>query len=458
MRINSIFNCLLFTIPLSVGINRGNAQLSISAGTQWRSDNSTQVVLDDLSLQYDGISNSPENIFRFTGTTNALLGAINSPGFYSLQVAKSGVAQLFLLNDIGVRQSIQFQGGLFNINTNHITLAPGALLVNESETSRITATSGTISTSVNLNAPANIDPGNLGAMISTAQNLGTVTIHRGHASQMNSTGGGNSILRYYDIIPANNTGLNATLRFHYFDAELNGLVENGLVLWKSTNNITWTNQGFNSRNTASNYVEKTGITDFSRWTLSSVGNALPVTGLKLTGNWLNNAAVLSWTTIAEYDNDHFDIERMGAGENQFTRIASVSSKYPDGNSQSLTAYGYTDAAANRNLTHIYYRLKQVDKNGRAQYSNIIIVKPDAKKEFILTVYPTLAVTNSLFVQTGNLDIRTMRIQIFDMTGKLLMNRETAYQSQVLSLPMMSRGTYRLVIRSGDRLYTSSFIR
>jgi hypothetical protein len=122
MRINFLINCLLITILLSVVTAGGNAQLRISAGTQWRSDNSTQVVLDDLSLQYDGISNSPENIFRFTGTADAQLGAINSPGFYSLQVAKSGVAQLFLLNDIGVRQSIQFQGGLFNINTSHITV------------------------------------------------------------------------------------------------------------------------------------------------------------------------------------------------------------------------------------------------------------------------------------------------------------------------------------------------
>jgi hypothetical protein len=458
MRINSLLSCLLFAFMLFVFPHTGTTQLRISAGTQWTSNNSTHVVLDNLGLQYDGATGSPGNIFRFTGTADAQLGTIISPSFYSIQLAKSGAAKLVLLNNISVQQSIDFQGGLFDINSNHITLTPGALLLNENENSRITATSGYISTSGTLNAPVSVNPGNLGAMISSTQSLGTVTINRGHASQVNGTGGGNSILRYYDVLPANNTGLNATLRFHYFDAELNGLVENGLVLWKSTNNISWSNQGFNSRNTVSNYVEKTGITDFSRWTLSSVSNALPVTGLKLTGKWFNNTAVLNWTTIAEYNNDHFDIERMRAGENQFAKVASVSSKYPDGNSQSLTAYGYTDAAANPNVTLIYYRLKQVDKNGHFQYSNTVALRPDDKKEFILTVYPTIAVTNSLFVQTGNLDIRTMRIQVFDMAGRLLMSRETAYQSQVLPLPMMSQGIYRLVIRSGDLVYACSFNR
>jgi len=35
-----------------------------------------------------------------------------------------------------------------------------------------------------------------------------------------------SVQRYYLVIPQNNSGLNATLRLKYFDAELNGQTEN----------------------------------------------------------------------------------------------------------------------------------------------------------------------------------------------------------------------------------------
>jgi hypothetical protein len=66
-----------------------------------------------------------------------------------------------------------------------------------------------------------INPGNLGAFITSAANVGVVTIRRGHVSQ-SGAGLASSINRYYSITAENNTNLNATLRLKYFDAELNG--------------------------------------------------------------------------------------------------------------------------------------------------------------------------------------------------------------------------------------------
>src|SRR4030095_8584173 len=103
---------------------------------------------------------------------------------------------------------------------------------------------------------------------------GSTTIRRGHQSQPIPSAG--SIFRYYDILPTNNNSLNATFRFQYFDAELNGFNENTIVMWKSPDNINWTNQGFTVRNTIANYVEQSGIADFSRWTLSDDIAARPL--------------------------------------------------------------------------------------------------------------------------------------------------------------------------------------
>jgi hypothetical protein len=46
----------------------------------------------------------------------------------------------------------------------------------------------------------NSNPANLGIFITSDKNLGNVTIRRGHQSQPNISGSGNSILRYYDIL------------------------------------------------------------------------------------------------------------------------------------------------------------------------------------------------------------------------------------------------------------------
>jgi hypothetical protein len=308
-----------------------------------------------------------------------------------------------------------------------------------------------------LNAPNSVNPGNLGAIISSSQNLGTVTIKRGHTSQINGSGGGNSILRYYDIEPANNTGLNATLRFSYFDAELNTLDENSLVLWKSVNTQTWSEEGFNSRDITSNWVEKTAINDLSRWTLSSPGNALPVTGMILTGRWRNNASQLSWTTLTEINNDHFNIERRYVGENNFSSVGIKTSAYANGNSQSPTAYNWVDAAA-ASRGAILYRIRQTDKNGQFSYSNTIALKPEDLKVFIEKTYPTIAVDNSIYIQTGSLNIEKINVQVYDMTGKLCLSKQVTYEPQWIQLPVLSSGIYRLVISANEHSYKTSLLR
>ena len=185
---------------------------------------------------------------------------------------------------------------------------------------------------------------------------------------------------------------------------------------------------------------------------------LPVRDLKLAGSWKNNAASLNWTTTAEYDNDHFDIERKYPQENNFSKISSIRTKHTDGNSQSLTAYAYSDTTANAGAAMLLYRLKQIDKNGQYMYSKTITIRPDAKKEFILTIYPTVAAGSSLFIQAGNLDLQKMQVQVFDMRGSLIINQQLAYQSQLLPLPVMSSGMYRLVVQSGEWKYSRMFVK
>src|SRR5690606_1121236 len=224
--------------------------------------------------------------------------------------AKTGSGMLSLNTDIIVKNKIVFTSNLINLKGKNIDLLSSGFLELENESSRITGTEGgEIIFTANLVTPSAINPGNLGALISSSQNMGNTIIRRGHQSQTGVAGGGSSIQRYLDIIPATNTALNATLSINYFDAELNLVNENDLELWRSANNINWTNEGKTSANTTSNMVEKTGIDQFSRWTLSTASGTLPVTGLKLSGEWKNNAAFLNWLTVSEYNNSHFNIER-----------------------------------------------------------------------------------------------------------------------------------------------------
>ncbi len=437
-----------------------SAQLIVQNGATLYLSGNALVVLQDVNLVNDGtITVAANGRFSFTGSANSNISGSQQPAFNELEIAKTGTNKLLLQRIIDVNGKIVFTSGLIDLNNNNINLGNSAFLETENENSRVIGSNGgQLIFNTILNAPASANPANLGAIITSSQNLGAVTISRGHQSQTNGYAQGNSVLRYFDILPANNTALNATLRFQYFDAELNGLTENSLVFWKSINTTSWSPQGFNSRDVTANYVELSGINDFSRWTLSSPGNVLPVTGLVLSGRWKNNTSYLSWTTLAEYNNNYFDVERKYANENNFISVGRKYSAHANGNAQTHTAYNWIDLAAVSNKGVIQYRLKQVDRNGQFKYSNTIVIKPNAADVFIETIYPTIVVKNSLYVQTGNINVKDMQVQLFDMQGRLYLNKQMDYQSQWLPLPELAAGMYRVIIRSGEWSYKGSFIR
>lgn len=226
-----------------------------------------QIVLENADLVNHGIIAHASGTFKFIGNGPGSISGAGTTSLYNLELSKTNGTALRLAKPIVVKNQLRFVSGLLDLNGYTVDLLSTGALLGETEESRITtSSSGHVLTTVNLSQPFSVNPGNLGAVISSTQDLGFVTISRGHQAQPN-VGNSDGINRYFDISPANNTALNATLRFNYFDAELNGLPETNLVLYKRSDNTAWTNQSFTQRDAFFNYVEKTAIADFSRWTL-----------------------------------------------------------------------------------------------------------------------------------------------------------------------------------------------
>ncbi len=79
------------------------------------------------------------------------------------------------------------------------------------------------------------------------------------------------VQRTYLITPIGGNGYSATLRLHYLDSELNGNDEATLQLWRNDGS-SWAPQGVTNRNTTQNWVEFTGVSQFSPWTLASANS------------------------------------------------------------------------------------------------------------------------------------------------------------------------------------------
>ena len=251
------------------------SQLKITTVSFINTTGNANLVLQNIGLNNNGGFSQSEGTVMFIGDANVNISGSQLIDFNNLFLAKNTGASIVLQRGIGINNQLVFTGGLLDLNSFNIDLATNALLIGENENSRIVGVNGgKIAITVSLNAPNIVNPGNLGAVITSTASLGNVLIQRGHQSQMNSANAGSSILRYYDITPTNNSSLKATLRFNYFDAELNNIAENDLVLFKSTANGNWGSVGYSTRDASKNFVEKINIPDFSRWTLSDPGNAL----------------------------------------------------------------------------------------------------------------------------------------------------------------------------------------
>ncbi len=431
----------LFLVVLASAQNT----LKIESGAVFKTLGGVVITLHDMNLDNDGtLSQAPgEGKFRFSGAVDNNISGTSAPLFDIFEIAKTGTAKISLNRDINIGSSLNFTSGLVDLNNNNIMLASAALLTGESEASRIIGPAGGYIQIVNtLNAPASVNPGNLGAIISSAANMGSTTIRRGHVSQANVGGVGNSIYRYYDIEPATNTSLNATLRFRYFDAEMNGLNESTVVMWKSSDLTTYTNQGFTSRDIAGNYVEKTGLYDFSRWTLAALNNALPVQFILFNARCdaNTNRVIINWKTAQEMNASHFEVQRSESG----TRWTSIGTVQAAGNSNTDQSYTFTDNAPLSNGA--VYRIAEFDIDGRVQYTSIIRI--ECGKEDTWRVWPN-PVQEQLFVNIGVTAGSPAIIRIMDSKGALVRQQRNtllAGNNQLnVDMRKLPPGTYHVVV-------------
>jgi hypothetical protein len=427
----------------------------IQSGTELKLWNGNYIVLENSHLVNNGTVNlnSGNGTFKFSGSTNTNISGTNKPVFNNIELAKPGASQLILQRDVDVWGSILFTSGILNLNNHILDLGKFGSLSNESEASHIIGPAGGyVQWSDVLNAPSSVNPGNLGAILTTTQNLGTTTIRRGHVSQTNGAGTGSSILRYYDIIPTNNSSLNATLRFTYLDAELNGLSEPLLTVWKSTNLTSWSNVGFDLRNTTTNYVEKNAISDFSRWTLSTPGNALPVHFGVFNTKCNGSSVTIKWTTETEINTKYFEGQRSVDGMNWIT----ISSLFAAGNVSTLREYSFVD---NASLQNNFYRIAEVDMDGRINYSTVNKVRCDDNSEFKLWPNPAI---NQAWLSVNVITDEKANLKIRDGKGRVVYKKSISLfaGNNIVSMDtrLLSGGVYLVELTTGQTIKFAKLIK
>jgi hypothetical protein len=135
---------------------------------------------------------------------------------------------------------------------------------------------------------------------------------------------------------------------------------------------------------------------------------LPVTFLAFSGQNTGQQNQLFWETATEINCKGFQIERCQNGRNDWAKIGFV-------NAQGKAAsYQFVD---NQPFIKSYYRIRQVDLDGKETLSKVITIPND---EVLLKIYPTV-VHDFLHVET----IDNQDFQVVNMIGQVVMTGKTS---------------------------------
>lgn len=173
--------------------------------------------------------------------------------------------------------------------------------------------------------------------------------------------------------------------------------------------------------------------------------ALPVELASFTVTLESKKILLQWNTQSERNNDYFSIERSTDGRT-FEAIGQVKG---NGNSTSLQSYRYTDLQPKAGLN--YYRLQQVDYDGKATYSEVISVTIGKRTgQAVLSPNPS----NGLTRLTYNASTEgSLAIIVRDLSGRTVLQQtqDVAAGENTLSLngSTLAKGTYLVEISTND---------
>jgi glucose/arabinose dehydrogenase len=177
----------------------------------------------------------------------------------------------------------------------------------------------------------------------------------------------------------------------------------------------------------------------------STNSVLPLKLLNFTGYANNNYTQLNWQTAAETQVKHFEVEYSADGIT-FKNAGIVAAK-----NQVAAAYGFRHYIQN-NIT--YYRLKMVNDNGVAAYSDIIPVKNAAVSQQPV-IYSFNGNSRMIWLNiAGN---KKTAFQLFTVNGQVVYSTNNYQNNAIIDLQNIAAGIYVGKIITNENVVSEKII-
>ena len=144
---------------------------------------------------------------------------------------------------------------------------------------------------------------------------------------------------------------------------------------------------------------------------------MPVTLISFTAEKQNTDALLKWTTASEINNDYFEVlSSKNNSSESLGHFESIGKVRGSGNSTEINSYYFVDKRPGKNGTY-YYRLRQVDYDGKYSYSNIAALRFSNGGNFSLAGIIPNPYNEHTSVQIYSDVKSTLKAQVVDPMGR-----------------------------------------
>lgn len=161
---------------------------------------------------------------------------------------------------------------------------------------------------------------------------------------------------------------------------------------------------------------------------------LPVKYLGFSAVRKSTDVFVQWATSQESGADYYEVGRSEDGSN-WKAIGRVSAT---GTSNNTSNYSYTDKNASSKT--VYYRIKQVDLNGRFEYTTVRIVKADGNN-----IVDATAVRGNIVLQFAKQVQGQVEVRLVSFNGTVVSRQQINRPVGQLIIPATVKGNYILTV-------------
>ncbi len=185
----------------------------------------------------------------------------------------------------------------------------------------------------------------------------------------------------------------------------------------------------------------------------TVSAILPVELVFFDARLQGETTLLSWQTASETNNEGFEIEHSPDGKN-WRNLATIKGQ---GTTFELQNYSYLHENPQPGLN--YYRLKQMDYDGKFEYSKIVSVDlTDLENPSSFWVYPNPVSKGELTLYfPKGLEEEAFTLTLYSLAGQLLIQQKDVELPKTLDISGLGAGVYLLEVISGSKSWKERFV-